>query len=82
MFQVKSENRNHCEEMMNKIDTVLGREIYSLRMGIVEPVFANIRTHKKLNRFTLRGKDKVNIQWLLFCIVHNLGKIAKYGSYL
>ena len=80
MLQLKSENRNHCEEMMKKIDTPLGREIYSMRMQIVEPVFANIRTHKKLNRFTLRGKEKVNIQWLLFCIVHNLGKIAKYGK--
>jgi hypothetical protein len=26
------------------------------------------------DRFTLLGKDKVNIQWLLFCTVHNIGK--------
>ncbi|MFQ5780564.1 MAG: transposase, partial [Nitrospiria bacterium] len=32
-----------------------------------------------LNRFSLRGKVKVNIQWLLFCITHNLGKIQRYG---
>ena len=80
MLQIKIDNRNHSAEMIKKIDTVLGREIYSMRMQIVEPVFANIRTHKKLNRFTLRTKEKVNIQWLLFCIVHNLGKIAKYGK--
>ena len=33
-----------------------------------------------MNRFTYRGKDKVNTQWLLFCLVHNLEKIAHYGS--
>ncbi|MDR2702134.1 MAG: transposase [Spirochaetaceae bacterium] len=40
----------------------------------MEPVFANIRYCKGLNRFTLRGKEKVNSQWLLYCMVHNLGK--------
>jgi hypothetical protein len=28
-------------------------------MQIVEPVFANIRTYKKMNRFTLHTKEKV-----------------------
>jgi hypothetical protein len=63
--------------MMEKIDSPHGRKIYSRRMGIVEPVFANIKVHKGLARFTLRTKKKVNAQWLLFCLVHNIGKIAK-----
>ena len=67
-------------KMITKIDSVIGRFIYSRRMGIVEPVFANIRSTIGLNRFTLRGKAKVNIQWLLFCIVHNLKKIHTYGA--
>ena len=67
------------EEMGQKIDTQEGRRMYEQRMGIVEPVFANIRVQKGLDRFTLRGKIKVNIQWLLYCIVHNMGKIASYG---
>jgi hypothetical protein len=50
-----------------------------LHLRDVEPVFANIRTAKGMNRFTFRGKDKVNIQWLLYCLVHNLEKIANYG---
>ena len=64
------------EIMINKIDTNHGRKMYSMRMGIVEPVFADITFHKRLNYFTLRTKKKVNIQWLLFCCVHNIGKIA------
>jgi hypothetical protein len=45
----------------------------------VEPVFANLRIHKRLDRFTLRGRIKVNIQWMLYCMVHNIEKIANYG---
>lgn len=50
------------------------------RMGIVEPVFGNIKAVKKLNYFTLRTKIKVNIQWVLYCMVHNIEKIANYGT--
>jgi hypothetical protein len=70
---------NLTEAMAAKVDSEKGRKIYPLRLAIVEPVFANIRTHKSMNRFTLRGKIKVNIQWLLYCMVHNMGKIASYG---
>jgi len=51
--------------MIKKIDTEEGREIYSERMKIVEPVFANIRIQKRMDYLTLRGKVKMNIQWLL-----------------
>jgi transposase len=72
-------NRNYSEEMKTKIDTPAGRKIYSLRMGIIEPVFAHVCSAKGLNRFTLRGRAKVNIQWVLYCMVHNMEKISRYG---
>jgi transposase len=71
---------NLSRRMAGKVDTERGRKIYPRRIAIAEPVFANIRTHKRMDRFTLRGKIKVNIQWLLYCMVHNIGKIAIYGS--
>jgi transposase len=67
------------KQMVEKIDTEQGRRIYPQRLAIVEPVFANIRINKRLDRFTLRGKIKVNIQWLMFCLVHNIEKIMNYG---
>ena len=70
---------NLTKKMAEKIDTQEGRNRYHQRIAIVEPVFANIRHMKKLDRFTLRGKIKVNIQWVLYCMVHNLEKIANYG---
>ena len=67
------------DKMKQKIDTLDGRKTYSKRMGIVEPVFGNIRSQKRMDRFTLRGKIKVDIQFLLYCIVHNIEKVANYG---
>ncbi len=65
--------------MRDKIDTSAGRRMYSQRMGIVEPVFANITATKGMRRFTLRGRAKVRIQWLYFTLVHNIEKIATTG---
>jgi Transposase DDE domain len=71
---------NYTVLMQKRIDTVQARSLYSKRMGTVEPVFGHLAGTKRLNRFTLRGKDKVNTQWLLYCVVHNLGKIQRYGA--
>ncbi len=67
------------EKMKQKIDSTIGRAIYGMRLAVGEPPFAHIRSALGLNRFTLRGKKKVNTQWNLFCIVHNLKKICNYG---
>ncbi len=67
-------------KMIRRFDTPEGRSIYSKRMGTVEPVFGHLRGTLHLDRFTLRSKPKVNNQWLLYCIVHNIGKIQRYGT--
>lgn len=56
-------------------------EAIGKRLVIVEPVFGNIRAQKRMDRFTLRGQLKVRIQWLLYCIVHNVEKVSNYGTY-
>lgn len=43
--------------------------------------FGNLRHNKKLNRFTLRGRDKVGTQWRLFCLVRNIEKMANSGKW-
>jgi hypothetical protein len=65
--------------MKDRIDSVAGRFLYSRRMGIVEPVFGNIRSNLGLDRFTLRGETKVGAQWKLYAMVHNIFKIYRYG---
>jgi len=68
------------QKMKRKIDSIKGRLIYNRRLGTAEPPFAHIRSMLGLDRFTLRGKRKVNTQWLLYCIVHNLTKVHRYGE--
>jgi hypothetical protein len=64
--------------MRRRIDSPEGRSLYGQRFATVEPVFGNLRHNKRLNRFTLRGKDKVNAQWQLFCLVHNIEKLSHH----
>jgi len=66
------------ERMRRAIDSPRGRALYSRRIATVEPVFANLRHNKRLSRFTLRGKAKVSTQWHLYCLVHNIEKVAKW----
>jgi transposase len=68
------------DEMREKIDTPEARKIYGKRLAIVEPVFGNLRACKRMDRFTLRGRSKVNIQWTLYCMLHNIEKIAHFGK--
>jgi transposase len=78
-YYADASGNNISQAMVKKIETPKGRKIYPQRIAIVEPVFANIRIHKRLDKFSLRGKIKVNIQWLLYCMVHNIEKVANYG---
>lgn len=79
-FTGRTEQRKErpIDIMKRKFDTRMGRFIYNKRIAIVEPVFANLR-NKGMNRFTLRGKHKVDAQWKMFTLVHNIEKIANYG---
>jgi len=67
------------ERMKVAIDSERGRRLYAARMATVEPVFANLRHNKRLDRFTLRTRPKVNTQWTLYCLVHNIEKLAHHG---
>ncbi len=61
------------------IDSPKGRHLQSPRIGTVEPVFGDIRHNKRLNRFTLRGKERVNAQWSLYCLVHTIERLTNRG---
>jgi transposase len=75
----RADEHDPSERMRRAIDSPRGRRLYSQRIATVEPVFANIRHHKRMSRFTLRGRAKVSTQWNLYCLVHNIEKIARYG---
>ena len=79
---VDSQPPNLIDAMKAKVDSEVGKRIYARRLAIVEPVFANICVHKRMHRFTLRSKPKVDVQWRLFALVHNIRKIHMFGALL
>lgn len=67
------------EAMRAKLRTAVGRAVYGLRKGVVEPVFGQIKGARGFRRFGLRGLRKIRGEWSLICLTHNLLKIWRYG---
>src|SRR5262249_31163918 len=61
--RVANKPEKYLDKMTRKIDSDVGRYAYRRRLGIIEAGFGNIRHTRGLNRFTRRGKRKVNTQW-------------------
>ena len=80
-FKLDANNKpSYTDWMKRRVDSDRGKQIYSHRMSVVEPVFGNLEYNKKLTRFSLRGLTKVNTQWKLFCLIQNIEKLAHYGK--
>jgi len=80
-FMLKKQHKESVTDWMReRIDSERGKQIYSHRMSVVEPVFGNIGSNKRLNRFSLRSKIKVQSQWRMYCLVHNIEKLKNYGQ--
>jgi len=65
--------------MGRKLRTKAGRRHYARRKVIVEPVFGQIKEARGFRRFSLRGLEQVQAEWLLVAAVHNLGKLFTSG---
>ena len=68
------------DRMRRKLPTKRGRQRYALRMGTVEPVFGQIKRGRGFRQFLLRGLQKVQGEWSLICIGHNLLKLFRFGG--
>jgi transposase len=67
------------ERMARKLRTKKGRETYSKRKQIVEPVFGQIKEVRGFRRFLLRGLENVMGEWDLICLTHNVLKLFRSG---
>lgn len=63
------------EEMRRKLKTDKGKEIYRKRKMTVEPVFGIIKEIMGFRRFSLRGEQNINGEWLLVCSAYNLKRL-------
>ncbi|MGH7665505.1 MAG: transposase [Gemmatimonadaceae bacterium] len=66
------------ERMERKLRTKRGQEAYRQRCSSVEPVFGQMEG-RGLNRFLLRGHEKVQGEWSLWCLTHDLLKLWRSG---
>jgi len=65
--------------MRAKVRGPVGHALYALRKAIVEPVFGQIKDARGFRRFSFRGLLKVQAEWLLICLTHNLLKLFRAG---
>ena len=70
---------SHTMRMQQRVDAPEGREQYGRRFATVEPVCANVRYNKRLDRFTRRGRVKVHGPWRLCWLVHHIEKLTRAG---
>ena len=68
------------DRMRRKLQTKRGRQRYAQRMETVEPVFGQIKQGRGFLQFLLRGLAKVNREWLLNYVGHNLLKLFRFEA--
>ena len=63
------------EKMLHRLKTKTGQQLYKLRKQTVEPVFGIIKEVLGFRRFSLRGLEKVSLEWTLVCVTYNLKRL-------
>jgi transposase len=64
--------------MRRVMATETGSALYSKRQCMVEPVFAQIKTNRRIDRFKRRGRAAVRSEWRLIAATHNLLKLHRH----
>jgi transposase len=65
--------------MRRVIATERGGALYSSRMPMVEPVFAQIKANRRIDRLKRRGRAAARSEWRLIAATHNLLKLYRSG---
>ena len=75
------EGATRVDRMQRKLHTKKGAAIYATRKTIVEPVFGQIKQARGFRQFLLRGLKKVQGEWAIICLTHNILKLHRlcYG---
>ncbi len=71
-------NATARDKMERKLLTKQGRDVYRQRGSTVEPVFGQM-SNRGLNRFVMRGREKVGMEWSLWSTTHNILKLWRSG---
>jgi hypothetical protein len=55
-------------------------ELYRQRQQLIEPVFAQTKFNRRLDRFHRRGRSAVRTEWRLIAATHNLLKLHRHQT--
>jgi transposase len=69
----------HYVQMREQLVSEEGKQHYSQRMVIIEPVFAHTKHNRRIDRFQRRGLAACRAEWKLITATHNLLKLWRYG---
>ena len=65
--------------MRRALATESGGALYSQRQWMVEPVFAQIKANRRIERFKRRGRAAASSEWRLIAATHNLLKLHRHS---
>jgi hypothetical protein len=63
--------------MRRVLETDLGKQLYRKRQTTIEPVFANTKFNRRIDRFLRRGRSACRSEWRLITATHNLLKLHR-----
>ncbi len=69
------DDETFVERMRRKVRSENGKAHYGHRKYVVEPVFGQMKQGRGLRQFLLRGFGKVQAEWKLWSLTHNLRKL-------
>ena len=76
--QIHVEKREPLRALIRQLlNSEAGRQRYKLRQQIIEPIFGNIKHNLQYTMLHLRSLRKVNAEWQLICLTHNVKQIWK-----
>jgi hypothetical protein len=64
--------------MRGVLETDAGRELYVKRKTMIEPVFAQMKFNRRIDRFQRRGRSACRSEWRLIAATHNLLKLHRH----
>jgi transposase len=64
--------------MRRVLETDPGGELYRRRKAMIEPVFADTKHNRRIDRFQRRGRAAARSEWRLITATHNLLKLHRY----
>ena len=66
--------------MRRVLATDRGGELYAKRQGMIEPVFADTKFNRRIDRFQRRGRSAARSEWRLITATHNLLKLWRHTT--